>query len=172
MYAVICGFTRFTMFGEAVLTYKGVCLMRFLATQVHKSWQDNKKNPTCGTSFWEEDFRINVCSPSGVLLWPLMASNYHVFCTATAKRAFPPPPLANPPNLLRKKLILFLALHSLCAPKLSQTPVCFPSSVEWGWGSTVELTLYGWPNRKKEKWQWGQHSHRLTHSCWHVSCLA
>lgn len=52
-------------------------------------------------------------------------------------------PTTNPPNLLREKLILFLALHSLCATKLSQTPVCFPSSVEWGWGITVELTLDG-----------------------------
>lgn len=53
--------------------------------------------------------------------------------------------IPNPTNLLRQKLILFLALHSLCAPKLSQTPVCFPSSVEWGWGITVQLTLDGWP---------------------------
>lgn len=61
---------------------------------------------------------------------------------------FLPHPILNPPNLLREKLILFLALHSLCAPKLSQTPVCFPSSVEWGWGITVELTLGGWPASK------------------------
>lgn len=27
-------------------------------------------------------------------------------------------PFLNPSNLLREKLILFLALHSLCAPKL------------------------------------------------------
>lgn len=58
------------------------------------------------------------------------------------------------PNVLREKLILFLAFHFLCAPKLSEITVCFPSSVQkggWaggggGWGGciTVELALYGW----------------------------
>lgn len=52
-------------------------------------------------------------------------------------------PILKPAILLREKLILFLALHSLCTPKL------FPRSAEWGRGggggggggcSTVELT--------------------------------
>lgn len=81
-------------------------------------------------------------------------------------------PILNQPNLLRGKLILFLALHSLCAPKLSQTPLCFPSSVEWGWGITLELTVDGWPaskawfNKKKKPTRLMQSStHALPQSC-------
>lgn len=53
---------------------------------------------------------------------------------------FLPHSILNPPNLLREKLILFLALHSLCAPKLSPQ---FALPALWSGGGVLQLNS-GW----------------------------
>lgn len=46
--------------------------------------------------------------------------NSHIRSSLLQSEHFHPQCAPIPPNLLREKLILFLALHSLSAPKLSQ----------------------------------------------------
>lgn len=121
MYAVLCG----------ISTYPGSSIslqVSKFAADVGNRWVRVASILTRPSAFGPHDECMFPPTSDGIkpsFAHQLQAEHFHSH------------PILKPAILLREKLILFLALHSLCTPKL------FPRSAERGVGgdSTVELTL-------------------------------